>query len=98
MLLTVTVKDAHGRVNVAPATIVNNSGDTFKVCQVVVGKTIVVLPMAKVAAPAKVENLPLEWEGKDVLAQPVQAINKNCLMPYVVTKGKANLSSFNKSY
>ena len=48
--------------------------------------------MAKVAAPAKVENLPSEWEGKDVLAQPVQAINKNCLMPYVVTKGKAKVS------
>ena len=46
----------------------------------------------KVAAPAKVENLPPEWEGKDVLAQPVQAINNNCLMPYVLTKGKANVS------
>ena len=48
--------------------------------------------MAKVAVPTKVENFPPEWEGKDVLAQPVQAINKNCLMPYVVTKGKANVS------
>ena len=57
-----------------------------------VGKTIVVPPMAKVAAPAEVENLPPEWEGKDVLAQPVKAINKNCLMPCVLTKGKANVS------
>ena len=61
-------------------------------CREVVGKTIVVPPMAKVAAPAKVDNLPPEWEGIDVLAQPVQAINKNCLMPYVLTKRKANVS------
>ena len=84
---TVTVKDKHGNTSVTPAELVHNSGESMKVCRLTLEKRTVVPPMSKIGIAAHVEDLPSEWEGKDVVTQPLSPLNKNCLMPFALAKG-----------
>ena len=62
---TVTVKDKHGNVSV------HNSGESMKVCRLTLERRTVVPPMSKIGISAHVEDFPSEWEGKDVVTQPL---------------------------
>ena len=84
---TVTVKDKHGNVSITPAKLVHNSGESMKVCRLTLEKRTVVPPMSKIGISAHVEDFPSEWEGKDVVIQPLSPLNKRCLMPFAPAKG-----------
>ena len=84
---TVTVKDKHGNVSVTPATLVHNSGESMKVCRLTLERRTVVPPMSKIGISTYVEDFPSEWEGKDVVTQPLSPLNKKCLIPFALVKG-----------
>ena len=84
---TITVKDKHGNVNITPAKLVHNSGESMKVCRLTLEKRTVVPPMSKIGISAHVEEFPSKWEGKDVVTQPLSPLNKRCLMPFALAKG-----------
>ena len=83
----VTVKDKHGNVSVTPATLVHNSGESMKVCRLTLERRTVVPPMSKIGISAHVEDFSSEWEGKDIVTQPLSPLNKKCLMPFALVKG-----------
>ena len=61
---TLTVKDQHEHEHIIPATIVNNSGKTYRVCRIVLDKRTVVPPLTQVVVHANVQNVPQNGKVK----------------------------------